>query len=64
MRTWLDDHPVTPTTALARAELLGTFGDLSGARAALAAAPLAPHDDLERVERASLTVVARVPRDG
>ena len=47
---------MTPTTALARAELLGTFGDIPGARAALTTAPNAPHDDIERVERASLTV--------
>ena len=56
MRTWLDRHPSTPATVLARAELLGTLGDLPGARAELAAAPEIPADDLERVERATLTV--------
>jgi hypothetical protein len=55
MRAWLDRHPGTPATALARVEILAALGDVLAARAELAAATPS-RDDIERVYRATLTI--------
>jgi hypothetical protein len=55
MRAWLDQHPGTPATALARVEMLAALGDVLAARAELAAAT-PPGDDIERVYLATLTM--------